>query len=149
MRFAYVRHGEPQKGESDPELTSFGRRQATRSATWLADQGLAPTCIIHTATNRTRQTAAEIASVHGAASVRETSLPMEALGDIMDLIDALTTDGCVQVILVGHHPGIASLLATFGPAPAAVTARSHAVTLLLEGGGNSWSIRDAWRGGTG
>ena len=70
MTIAFIRHGEPRRSESDPGLTSAGRRMAMEAGQWLASQGLTPTSIQCTPTQRTRDTAEELSLVLAARGAR-------------------------------------------------------------------------------
>ncbi len=144
MVVAFIRHGEPRKGESDPELTSAGRRMASEAAQWLAGQGEAPHTIVATPTCRTRQTAEELQRVFPDAAFLQRQDCPESAADWQRLVAAV---GPGPVAVVGHHPTLAFLLAAFGPPPIPVPIRHHAAALVLRPDtAGYWKIQAAWPG---
>ncbi len=153
MVVVFVRHGERRRGETDPELTSAGRRMASETGRWLAARGFAPGLIVHTPTQRTRQTAEELASVLApspmlvAAGMPESGAAWEAL--VAPLAQRLGEDA--RLLLVGHHPTLHFLADTFGPLPTPVPRHHFAAALVLEpaypvGEGARWRCTAAWPG---
>lgn len=146
MRVVFVRHGEPRRGESDPALTSEGRRQARETALWLAERGWAPSRIVSTRTRRTRQTAEELALVFTEAEpVLDGGAP-ELAEDWSAMVDDYAVAGGITAF-VGHHPTVALLLSSFGPSPVRVPVHNLAVALcLVRDEAGRWSIPEAWPG---
>ena len=149
MKIIFVRHGEKRKGETDPELTSFGFRMVEETASWLRELCLSPSLVQYTPTRRTAQTT-ETLLAHLSPEVVET-IPdaPELQPDWERWVEALENqpDPCDCVLLVGHHPTLEMLLQGYGPAPVAVSRHHFAVGLLLERGeGGSWTITQAWPG---
>jgi phosphohistidine phosphatase SixA len=130
MQLAFTRHGERRRGESDPALTSAGRRMAREAALWLRDQGFAPARIVATPTVRTRETADELGLVFPDAARSERPDAPETRDDWDRLFDLLSCDDG-PVALVGHHPTLAFLLRAFGPPPVPVSVGHFAATLRL------------------
>ena len=149
MRLVFVRHGAPRRGETDPGLTSAGRRMAFETGGWLATQQLAPQLIWHTPTRRTQQTAEELALSFQGVALSAGAVSPEVDRDWERLEERLNTElmeGSVGV-LVGHHPTVELLLGRFGPPPVPVPLRNLAVALVLvRVPGGTWSIQAAWPG---
>ena len=148
MKIVFVRHGERRKGESDPELTSWGRRMSTETGHWLQDQGLQPDLVWVTPTMRTRQTAEEIRLVFSAPiPTREAGLPelMEDWDALEDALSAALPEGGVA-LLVGHHPTMDMIKQEFGPLPVNVPRGNFAAAAVLESADGRWTCTAAWPG---
>ena len=146
MTIAFIRHGEPRRSESDPGLTSAGRRMAMEAGQWLASQGLTPTSIQCTPTQRTRDTAEELSLVFSGLEVRERDGEPHDLSDWRRLVAPLRRTPGLHV-LVGHHPTLALLLRAFGPPPEPVPVHHYAAALLLLPAEEpAWRIHAAWPG---
>jgi phosphohistidine phosphatase SixA len=140
---AFVRHGEPRRGETDPALTSWGRRTASEAARWLAEQGVSPTQIWHTPTRRTRETADEIHLVHPAATVAAVPDLPEGPDKWTAFVGDLQAAGGA-VVAVGHHPTQDFLAANFGSAGVPLAPTHRGAVLLLVG--PPWQCRACWPG---
>ena len=148
MHIVFVRHGEKRRGESDPELTSWGRRMSTETARWIQRQGLTPTLLWHTPTARTRQTAEEIRLVFSApAAHQEAGLP-ELIEDWERLVETLEAQQSADavVVLVGHHPTMDMLVRELGPPPVAVPRGNFASAVVLQPGASGWQCTASWPG---
>ena len=146
MQIAFIRHGERRRNESDPALTSAGRRMASEAARWLQRQGFVPTTVVSTPTRRTRQTAEELCLVFPAAQLIEHPAEPEGEAAWEALLSELPLDRG-PLVLVGHHPTVEMLLHAFGPPPVAIPPHHFASALLLEPApGPGWRIRAAWPG---
>jgi phosphohistidine phosphatase SixA len=148
MRIVFIRHGERRRGESDPALTSAGRRMARETAEWLEAQGVRPAHVLNTPTQRTRETAEELCLVFPNATSSERPESPEVGVDWEQLVDVLEADPGAEapIVLVGHHPTVDLLLRAFGPAPAAVPRQNFASALVLDRTGGGWKIAAAWPG---
>lgn len=149
LTLAFVRHGQPRRVDSDPGLTSAGRRMAYETGEWLALGGLRPRLVRHTPTARTRETAEELCLSFPEAALGQGPVSPEGERDWQRLADALREElgGTGSAVLVGHHPTVAFLLQAFGPAPEPVPLRNLAVGLVLEETPSSgWEISRAWPG---
>lgn len=143
-RLAFMRHGEQRRGEADPALTSAGRRMAREASLWLAGEGFAPAAIVSTPTQRTLDSQEEAALVFPSATLLQRPAAPEHTQDLDSLLSTLETG---PTLLVGHHPTLAFLLRTFGPAPQPVSHHHFSATLLLEAARpGTWRIRSAWPG---
>lgn len=148
MRTVFIRHGERRKGESDPSLTSQGRRMAREAALWLEAQGVVPVAIVSTPTARTRETAEELALVFPDAVHTERSESPEVPVDwdllTEQLVATTLPDG--PLVLVGHHPTVDLLLRSYGPPPVPVPVHHYCSVLVLDHSRTGWSISAAWPG---
>lgn len=146
MYIIFVRHGERRKGESDPELTSWGRRMSTETGAWLQEQGLRPDLVMVTPTMRTRQTAEEILLLFSAPiPTREAELPMEDWDALRELLQGeLPEDG--TALLVGHHPTMDMLKNQFSPLSTIVPRANFASAVVLQSGASGWRCTAAWPG---
>lgn len=149
MRVVFVRHGQQRAGELDGALTSAGHEMVAEAARWLAAHQILPDLCLHTATTRTRQTAAGLLEgIGGVRSLEVPSLP-ESLSEWRSLIQdwqARLGDHGV-LLLVGHHPSLDMLLQAFGPAPEPVHPGNLAATLVLDRlFTGAWAISAAWPG---
>lgn len=144
-KLAFMRHGERRRGESDPALTSGGRRMAREAALWLESAGFVPTRIVATPTQRTHDTREEVSLVFPSALLADhPGASPELEEDLEALLADLTPE---DTLLVGHHPTLAFLLRAFGPAPMDVPHHHFAATLLLEAGPEGrWRVSAAWPG---
>jgi phosphohistidine phosphatase SixA len=148
MRIVFIRHGERRRGESDPALTSAGRRMARETALWLQDQGVRPAWLISTPTTRTRETAEELALVFPDAARAERPESPEVSVDWEQLTEQLADDPGLDapVVLVGHHPTVELLLDLVGPPPVPVPIRNFCSALVLDRAATGWTIAAAWPG---
>jgi phosphohistidine phosphatase SixA len=108
MIVVFVRHGEKRRGESDPELTSAGRRMAAETGRWIQAQGWIPSLVVTTPTERTRQTVEELAlALEVDVPVEERDLP-ELSEDLVVLLEGLLVrrPSLTVALCVGHHPMI-------------------------------------------
>ena len=151
MRIAFVRHGERRKGESDPELTSFGYRMVEETSQWLISSGFSPDLALTTSTMRTQQTTQTILA-HFPSTRCERLQSAPELHQEWELFTASLGERSpkpASVLLVAHHPTMEMLIQCCGPAPAVVTRHQFAVGLILEATSSSgWTISHAWPGRT-
>jgi phosphohistidine phosphatase SixA len=149
VKAAFLRHGEPRGSDSDPELTSEGRRMAAEAGAWLTAQLFVPGLVLVTPTTRTRQTADEaLAGLPPIARKEVASLPEDAeawIGLMERTRRDVGPDGAV--LLVGHHPTQEFLARAFGPTlvPIPRNHRAAAMVLAYEGA-SSWTVRAMWPG---
>ena len=147
MVVVFTRHGEKRRGESDPELTSWGRRMALETGRWLLGQDIRPAVLLTTPTPRTRQTAEELAlGLETDAPRHEPPLPEDEDG-LSALLEALWSahgpDGAV--VCVGHHPTI-DLLRQMYAFPVRVPEANGACAIVLSGQPGAWQCAAAWPG---
>lgn len=148
MQVVFVRHGERRRNESDPELTSAGRRMVAETGGWLAGRGFAPTLILTTPTVRTRQTVEELALILPAAPVELVpELPETAAAwePFVNPLRARLGEGA-GLLLVGHHPTLHLLADRFGPLPAPLPRHHFAAALVLEPLPSGWACTAVWPG---
>ncbi len=153
----FVRHGEPRRGEADPELTSAGHRMAAETAAWIIGLKLPLARVIHTPTQRTRQTAEAVAE---AAGLPLGTTGAEPLGDEAweELLSSqrppprfgdrsLPRAAAPPFVYVGHDTTLAYLLRRFArSAPEGLQARAWAAGLALRKIDDQWQIFDGWPG---
>lgn len=89
-------------------LTGRGRRDAAAAGAALEDAGLRPTLALVSTAERTRQTA-ELALANTAAEARFEDALYHAAPE--SLWDAFCDADAESVIIVGHNPGVAELVA--------------------------------------
>lgn len=117
--FVILRHAEPRRSESDPELTSAGHRMALDAAAWVVDTLPAEGSVQvhHTPTARTRQTAeavaqwlAERVSLHVIEALPETLPDLHMLADrLSGARPGLPVPAMPPTVLVGHHTTLVAL----------------------------------------
>ena len=148
MRIIFIRHGERRKGETDPALTSAGRRMARETALWMEQHLLHPSHIIATPTKRCSETADEIALVFEDAVCAERPESPEVPLDWERLVDdlALSYGSSTTIALVGHHPTVHLLTSTYGPSPLPVPPHHFASAIVIDQTKDSFSISNAWPG---
>ena len=133
MVVIFVRHGEKRRSESDPELTSAGRRMAFETGRWIGEQGWSPALLLTTPTERTRQTAEEIQlALSSDAPVEERDLP-ELPDDLEALIGRLWSRRPRPSVVVcsGHHPMMDLLKGLYEP-PVTIPRVHFASAIVLE-----------------
>lgn len=115
-RLVLVRHAKTEKSSPDHEreLTGRGRADAAAAGRWLLTTGLLPDLVLCSTATRARQT------WEGAASAGERLQQGEVWPERAiyqahpaDLLDVLrgAPDDAATLLLVGHNPGVASLVA--------------------------------------
>mgnify|MGYP000123490771 CR=1 FL=1 len=154
-----LRHAEPRRGESDPELTSAGHRMALEAGEWVLARlpGAAPVRILHTPTARTRQTAlgvrhwlADRASLNTIEALPETLDDLEILADrICGARPGLPSPPLPPTVLVGHHTTLVALARELRPSPAGLNPRHYSAGLAIErkrGTLTGWAVVSVWPG---
>lgn len=149
MVVVFVRHGEKRGGESDPGLTSWGRRMASETGRWLSSQGIRPTAFWLTPTQRTRETTEELLLAMGVdAPQREVRfLPEDEAGweALLRAIKVAEGEAAV-VVCVGHHPTV-DLLRSQYALPVRIPPQNAACAIIVEGQpGGTWHCQGAWPG---
>jgi len=148
MHIVFVRHGERRKGETDPELTSAGRRMAVETGRWIVSCDLTPTKMITTATRRTQQTVAELQYAFGQTiqsqlmTVPDTSESWSNF--VSDLYNDNGPDGVI--VVVGHHPTTALLKRIYGPFPSPIPIINYASAVVLTHDAGVWRCSSCWAG---
>lgn len=152
MVVVFIRHGEKRRTESDPELTSAGRRMSFETGRWLGEQGWVPSLILTTPTSRTRQTAEELQlALESTVPVEERDLP-ELSEDLADLLEVLVArrPALSVVVCVGHHPMMDVVKRQHPPAiPIPRTNFASAIALEISAEGavqvlSAWPGRPSW-----
>jgi phosphohistidine phosphatase len=94
-------------------LSKRGRKDARRLGRWMREEALVPDCVVVSPARRARETALRVC--------RELSIPEQGIdfeprlyeADVAALLAVLAQcpQTCNNVMLVGHNPGLADLLA--------------------------------------
>lgn len=95
--------------DSDRKLTELGQKQAQTAARWLADHLQESPRILCSTAERTRETAAALLGVYPKANVHYVAEIYEATPAA--LMAVLDKDHHSPLVLVGHNPGLESVLA--------------------------------------
>lgn len=96
------------QSDYDRPLAARGSRDAAKMARWLARQEFAPSCIKSSPAVRAAQTARIVAKeLDGLPIIWESSL---YLADLNVLLDIVRHPPSACWLLVGHNPGLESLL---------------------------------------
>lgn len=158
----FIRHAKPRRSEHDPGLTSAGVRMAREAAGWVAQQltPLAPSGpvrVLHTPTQRTRQTAEAVqewlgdrARLEEVDSLPETVSELDLLAArLSGSLDGLPPRPLPATVLVGHHTTVVGLsreLAPQTPAHLLPSTINFAVGIALHADKGTWGIRALWPG---
>ncbi|MEL7115288.1 MAG: histidine phosphatase family protein [Pseudomonadota bacterium] len=105
MRHAKSSWGDPGLEDHARPLNGRGRRSARAIGEWLAAQDLAPTTVISSDSQRTRETWSEMAPSLGRPDVQFTPALYHA--NPADMLGALQAAHGQTVLLLGHNPGCA------------------------------------------
>ena len=103
----------------DRPLSSRGDRDAPRMAGWLADQGLVPGLILCSPALRTKQTVLAVVEklrIPEQEIVWEQKIYEASLSQLLDVLDRYSA-AANSVLLVGHNPGLDSLLEYLSDTP--------------------------------
>lgn len=149
MRVVFARHGEQQRGEVDPALTSAGHSMARETGEWMASHQLTPGLCLVTETTRTRETADELLFAAPQVQRRAVRSLPETLTEWGRLVETWSPQIGDQgvLLLVGHHPTLHFLLEAFGPPPQPVPMGNYAAGLVVDKlFTGSWAISAAWPG---
>lgn len=127
MRHAEAGWAEPEMDDHERSLTERGRSAAPVMARWLEAQALRPDRVLCSSALRTRETAALMGNAVPALPEPEAS---EALyhagpGIIMDHLRRLPAT-CGSALLIGHEPGLGSLLGMLGGHTGNALSRAYA-----------------------
>ena len=143
MRVLYLlRHARPvspdgTRDDFDRPLTPEGRVEATKVSNTLLVERLSNPCVLSSPATRARETTEIVISTNGWSSNFESRIYEAKLETLIKLIDEID-DACKVVILVGHNPGMESLLRCFtGELRAMPTAGLAKIVLEI----------DSWREG--
>lgn len=141
IRHAHARPGQPGESDAVRPLSPTGDAEAEAAACWLAARPR-PARVLCSPSERTRQTAARLLGDTGYADLRIDPRIYDATpGTLLDVLDAHPDAG--PVWLVGHNPGLESLVALLstgqsgdhrGMAPASVAVLHVAAGAALEPG---------------
>jgi phosphohistidine phosphatase len=114
MRHAKSDWGGGRQSDHERPLAPRGRRDAAKMGRWLRQQAFTPTCIKSSPAARASETARIVAEeLGGLPIVWESSL---YLADIDELLEVLRYPPSPCWLLVGHNPGLESLVRFCDPA---------------------------------
>ena len=137
LRHAKAAHADEGVPDHDRPLTERGRRSAERMGHLLADLNLLPDTIISSTSQRAQETAELVAEVGGVLQVVEHDERLYLASDqsILRILSRVPARAqCVMV--VGHNPGLESLVRAFtGRREELPTAAIAGIELNIE----SWS----------
>ena len=144
MKIVFIRHGAKRSSESDPELTSYGRKMAFETGQWLAKCGHIPHLIYSTSTLRTLQTAEEcLFACELEIPIQSIDIP-EQWEEWLDFLEKLGDDGPHNIAFVGHHPTMHLLTAHYN---LDVPNHHFASAIVLEKQTTKqWQCIDSWPG---
>ena len=112
MRHAKSAWGTEYQRDFDRPLTERGESDADKMADWLAEQNLIPDIFISSPAIRAKQTALIMASRYGRGDkdiVWDKDVYNASLGKLLKVIEQQVNDHQCM-ILIGHNPGLDSLL---------------------------------------
>ena len=113
MRHAKSDWAQAQQTDHERPLAARGRRDSVKMARWLGSQELAPTGIKCSSAVRALETAQAVAKeLGGLPIVREDSLYLADLNDLLAVVQRPVSSCWV---LVGHNPGLESLVRFLDP----------------------------------
>ncbi len=120
MRHAKSGWAEPGMDDHDRALNQRGRSAVPVMAHWLAARGLRPAKVLCSPSRRTRETAALMRDA--APRLPEPDLPAALYhagpGTLLEHLRRLPK-GCYSVLVIGHEPGLSTLLRMLGGRAAA------------------------------
>ena len=135
MRHAKSDAADQQQSDHQRTLNERGRKDARRVAAWLAEIGAVPDLILCSSAVRTQETASLVAEQYPEPP---TVLATDALylAPPADVLRTVRSDGCdARVLLViGHNPGLADLVASLDGEPVHLTPAAAAVFSVLDSG---------------
>jgi phosphohistidine phosphatase len=146
LRHAKSSWDEPGLADHDRPLAARGRKACRRLSAWLGDSGPRPELVLCSTAVRARQTLAPLLQALGEPPVRYEEGLYHAAGGALQARIAELDPALVEVLLVGHNPGLHDLvLLLAAPSPALERVREKLPTgalvrLRLDDG---WSSRTA------
>lgn len=110
LRHAHASNAAAEQADADRGLSLTGEAEAEAAAAWLKSSGARPQRILCSPSARTRQTLERVLARLEFADTRyEPAIYEATAGDLMGLLEQHKDAG--QVLLVGHNPGIETLVA--------------------------------------
>ena len=112
MRHAKSDWSTSASNDFDRPLSRRGDRDAPRMAAWLAQQSLLPDIIISSPALRTKQTVLAVVEKLGIPEqeiIWEASIYEASLDQLLEVLDRYSA-AAESVLLVGHNPGLDSLV---------------------------------------
>ena len=148
LRLLVCRHGEPRSTELDPGLTSFGLRSARKLGDWAIGQIADVHAIVHTRTQRTLQTATELALMWPALAVGPIDGVPDQVEDWAGFTERLWRVHGGNVVVVGHHTTLQMICRDLLPPPVVPPRPAPCSAVVVQGmpGSEDWRLM-AWRSG--
>jgi phosphohistidine phosphatase SixA len=110
LRHAHAGNPGAEQADGDRTLSLTGEAEAEAAAEWLKASGARPQRVLCSPSTRTRQTLERVLSRIEYSDTRyEPAIYEATAGDLMGLLDQHRD--AEQVLLVGHNPGIETLVA--------------------------------------
>ncbi len=137
MRHAQASQAEPDQGDHERPLTSKGHKEATEIAERLIELGWAPTQVVGSDANRTRQTwEAMTPSFDPTPPARWTKdLYLAGVDAVIETVSKIDDD-VADVLLLGHNPGLQAVIAYLSGQRERLTTANAA---LLHTTGETWA----------
>lgn len=114
----------------DRPLSHRGRRDALKMASWLSGEGLTPGLLVSSPALRTLQTSEIIVRELGLNRdivIRETQIYEAGLNDLLNVVDRYAGRDD-NILLIGHNPGVDSLVSFLAEEEPARTATGKLMT---------------------
>ncbi len=112
MRHAKSDWGSAYNQDFDRPLNARGVKNAAAMAKWLGNNGLMPDLIVSSPARRAKQTATLVLdgmNLDPGVITWDERISEARLGDLLKVIDTYR-EGVLRMLLVGHNPGLDSLL---------------------------------------
>ena len=144
MKIVFIRHGAKRSSETDPALTSMGRKMSFETGRWLADNGHVPEQFLSTPTLRTTQTAEECSlAIEQKINIEASAIP-EQWEEWLDFLEELCDSYPNVLALVGHHPTMHMLTEKY---QLSVPRHHFATAIVLQKiTCREWKCVDTWLG---
>ena len=147
LRHAKSSWNNPALGDHMRPLNTRGRRDAPRIGDLLREQRLTPDLIVSSDAVRARLTAEAVAETarYGGKILLDPNLYLASAADIVAVLRAVGENQTDRVMIVGHNPGLADLVAqlTGEPEDLPTAALAHVVLPI-----DQWRDLDASTRGT-
>lgn len=116
LRHAKSSWDTPAATDFERPLATRGEKDAPRMGRWLHEQGLRPDWILGSPATRAKQTLLAVCRELGFPSKAIRWEPAIYEGELRDLLPVLggCPDGARRVLLVGHNPGLETLVTYLG-----------------------------------
>ncbi len=114
LRHAHAEHGTAGSADAERALSPNGEKEADSAGTWLKEQGASPDRVLCSPAVRALQTCERALAALGVARdiITDPSIYDATPATLLALLDEQSDSQCV--LLVGHNPGLESLVALLG-----------------------------------